>query len=126
MCSGDGDSLQGLIDQLKEMDNGDKRRMTDSTGTGQHSDTSDLQSREASNRQPEIADISPKRSGQYDAVLRELRRLVNKRDHVIPAVDLSHFSCSQEYYGLRKLVDNLAKKYCVVKDDHVHDSLDGF
>jgi hypothetical protein len=28
--------------------------------------------------------------------------------------------------GLRHIVDNLAKKYCVVKDDHVHDSMDGF
>nr|XP_011414834.3 uncharacterized protein LOC105319126 isoform X2 [Crassostrea gigas] len=127
VCSEDGDSLQRLIDQLKELDDVNKRQMTDSTGSVPSLDTSDLQSQEASKRQQESAHIRPQKS-QYENVLRELRRLVmiNKRDHVIPAVDLSHFSCSQEYYGLRKLVDNLAKKYCVVKDDHVHDSMDGF
>ncbi|XP_052706752.1 uncharacterized protein LOC128182186 [Crassostrea angulata] len=123
VCSEDGDSLQRLIDQLKELDGVNKRQMTDSTGSVPSLDTSD-----SYKRQQENADIRPQKSSQYENVLRELRRLVmiNKRDHVIPAVDLSHFSCSQEYYGLRKLVDNLAKKYCVVKDDHVHDSLDGF
>nr|XP_034338167.1 uncharacterized protein LOC117692889 isoform X1 [Crassostrea gigas] len=128
VCSQDGDSLQRLIDQLKRLEGVNKRQMTDSTGSVPSLDTSDSQSQEASKLQQENADIRPQKSSQYENVLRELRRLVmiNKRDHVIPAVDLSHFSCSQEYYGLRKLVDNLAKKYCVVKDDHVHDSMDGF
>lgn len=61
MCSEDGDSLQSLIDQLKELDSVDKRQMTDSTGSGPHLDTPDLQSQEASKRQQDNADVPPQR-----------------------------------------------------------------
>lgn len=61
VCSEDGDSLQRLIDQLKELDGVNKRQMTDSTGSVPSLDTSDLQSQEASKRQQENADIRPQK-----------------------------------------------------------------
>lgn len=61
VCSEDGDSLQRLIDQLKELDGVSKRQMTDSTGSVPSLDTSDLQSQEASKRQQENADIRPQK-----------------------------------------------------------------
>lgn len=61
VCSQDGDSLQRLIDQLKELDGVNKRQMTDSTGSVPSLDTSDLQSQEASKRQQENADIRPQK-----------------------------------------------------------------
>lgn len=61
VCSEDGDSLQRLIDQFKELDGVNKRQMTDSTGSVPTLDTSDLQSQEASKRQQENADIRPQK-----------------------------------------------------------------
>lgn len=61
VCSEDGDSLQRLIHQLKELDGVNKRQMTDSTGSVPSLDTSDLQSQEASKRQQENADIRPQK-----------------------------------------------------------------
>lgn len=61
VCSEDGDSLQRLIDQLKELDDVNKRQMTDSTGSVPSVDTSDLQSQEASKRQQESAHIRPQK-----------------------------------------------------------------
>lgn len=61
VCSEDGDSLQRLIDQLKELDGVNKRQMTDSTGSVPSLDTSDLQSQEASKRQQESAHIHPQK-----------------------------------------------------------------
>ncbi|XP_022292076.2 uncharacterized protein LOC111103245 [Crassostrea virginica] len=117
--------LQRLIDQLEQLGNNNRRPVSEETGYNSDSGTSGLQDPEKSKLQKN--DVASQKSLNYEGVLQELRKLllINKRDHVMPAVDLSHFSCTQEYYGLRKLVDNLAKKYCVVKDDHVHDSMDG-
>lgn len=61
VCSEDGDSLQRLIDQFKELDGVNKRQMTDSTGSVPTLDTSDLQSQEASKRQQGNADIRPQK-----------------------------------------------------------------
>ncbi|XP_048729057.2 uncharacterized protein LOC125646642 [Ostrea edulis] len=126
MCMERQNTLQQLITQLEKLGDVERNEMGEAGSRTKATPESSIQrmNSEYGEDQPE----RQKEGGDYESALRVLRKLMvhNKRDHVIPAVDLSHFSCTQEYYGLRHIVDNLAKKYCVVKNDHVHDNMDGF
>ncbi|XP_061177641.1 uncharacterized protein LOC133186368 [Saccostrea echinata] len=117
ICLENPNLLQQLIEKLDKLD--DVRNNRHKEETVIHEDEPPKSS---------LQKLGQKLGDGYENALRILQKLIvhEKRDHVIPEVDLSHFTCTQEYYGLRKLVDNLAKKYCVVKDGHVHDALDGF